>query len=66
MARAPRRLLLVRATPIRLLVVVQPLRTETLPQSKRNGLEGPDPITALRIRDESQHGRELLLPDRSR
>lgn len=33
-----------------LLVVVQPLRTETLPQSKRNGLEGPDPITALRIR----------------
>lgn len=30
--------------------LVQPLRTETLPQSKRNGLDGPDAITALRIR----------------
>jgi hypothetical protein len=33
-----------------ILVVVHPARTETLPQSKRNGLEGPDPITALRLR----------------
>jgi hypothetical protein len=32
------------------LVVVQPARTETLPQGKRNGFEGPDPISALRIR----------------
>lgn len=30
--------------------LVLPLRTETLPQSKRNGLDGPDAITALRIR----------------